>query len=81
MVNFGNVIHIFDVEEEKSIRCERTFIPISMGVNSAKGTSRVASSHRMIAKLHMSAARWSHVSGELFNTEGKRFFANQHQSS
>jgi len=33
-------------------------MPTSIGDNSAKGTSRVASSHRRIAKLHMSAARW-----------------------
>lgn len=37
--------------------CVLTFIPISMLERSAKGTSRVTSSHRSTAKLHMSAER------------------------
>ena len=34
-----------------------TFMPTSMEESSAKGTSLVSSSHRRMAKLHMSAAR------------------------
>jgi hypothetical protein len=47
-----------------------TFIPASMGVKWPKGTSRVASSHRRVAKLHMSAAFVLIVFGDLQRASG-----------
>ena len=47
-----------------------TFMPISIGDMSAKGTSRVASSHISTAKLHMSAARRLISDGFLFSAKG-----------
>lgn len=46
-----------------------TFIPVSMGDNSACGTSLVSSSHSSTAKLHMSAAFRLMSSGRLWRAE------------
>ena len=40
----------------KAVNDMHTLMPASMGLRSAKGTSLVAISQRMMAKLHMSAA-------------------------
>lgn len=48
-----------------------TFIPISMLERSAKGTSRVTSSQRSTAKLHMSAERLFVSSGFFCRAGGR----------
>jgi len=62
---YANIYHVFSKRRAATASLvlhrtqrELTFIPTSIGDNSAKGTSRVASSHRRMAKLHMSADRW-----------------------
>ena len=67
------------IEQENNIKCRhpkmkrkrkvKTFIPTSIGGISTKGTSLVDISHKRIAKLHMSAERWSTSSGFLFKTK------------
>ena len=47
------------------------FIPISIGERSAKGTSRVDSSHRTTAYDHMSAAFWFRSSGLRWSATSK----------
>lgn len=51
-----------------------TFIPISILERSAKGTSRVTSSHRSTAKLHMSAERLLVSSGFFCRAGRKRAY-------
>ena len=57
-----------------SVRSAFTFFPTSIGGKSTKGTSLVVISHKTMAKLHMSAERWSTSSGFLFKTERKKIY-------